>query len=117
MAKVLDCLNRRQMLNSTSISATKLSELAREFAGQGFLSDAVDFYAKANDQEGLAQVLNLAVDEGDYFLFTRIKKTLGLPIEPEDCQRLADRAEELGKLAFAGQARKKAAGPEDRVND
>jgi hypothetical protein len=117
MAKVSDSLTRRQLLNAASTSAAKLSEMGQEFASQGFLSDAVDFFAKAKDREGLARVLDLAMDEGDYFLFTRINKILGLPAGHAECQRLADRAEQLGKLAFAGQARAKTAGPEDRGDD
>ena len=84
MAKVYDSLTLRKLLNTTSTSASKLSEMGQEFASQGFLSDAVDFYAKANDQAGLSQVLDQAMDEGDYFLFTRIKKILGLPAGPKN---------------------------------
>lgn len=108
MPAKLDTISRRKILNDTSADPARLSPLAREFADQGFLSDAVDFFDKGKDSEGLTGLLDKAVAEGDLFLVRRITKILGRKPERDLLLSVAENADKLGKTLFAGQAREMA---------
>jgi hypothetical protein len=108
MAVNLDSINRRRLLNDGSPDPVKLGSLAREFAEQGFLSDAVDFLEKAKDTESLTALLDTAVSEGDLFLVRRILRILGRKPDKDLLLSVAENADRLGKALFAGQAREAA---------
>jgi len=108
-ASRLDCLERRNLMNSREVAPEELVQIGRAYAEAGFLSDAVDFWAMAEDKEGLQGLLIQIIDEGDFFLYRRIKKILNQPFDPSDLGRLAENAERLGKYAFAQQAQNLAA--------
>ena len=93
------------MLNDRNASPDRLMELSRQFVTEGFLSDAVDFAQKAVDEQGLNDLVELAIEDGDYFLLVRIGKALGRELTDEERGRVAERAEVLGKSTFADQAR------------
>ncbi|MDY6850460.1 MAG: hypothetical protein SV487_00070 [Thermodesulfobacteriota bacterium] len=105
MAAKPDCLQRRSLFNSPKAAPEKLAEMAREYAIAGFLPDAVDFFAKAGDEEALDRLLAVVLEEGDYFLFSRIKSILGRETLNEEWEALAGNASRQGKAAFAAQAR------------
>jgi hypothetical protein len=105
VARIPDSLKRRSLLNSKNESPQTLSELGRGFAAEGYLSDAVDFLAKAGDAEGLGELTPRSIEEGDYFLLTKIAKALGRKPEASELEALARNAERLGKLTFAARAR------------
>lgn len=106
MPPKLDCLTRRHLLNAAQAEPDKLGQIGRQLALEGFISDAIDFLAKAGDDDGLESLWELALDEGDYFLVSRISKTLGRRPQRTELERLAQRAAELGKNSFAAQALK-----------
>jgi hypothetical protein len=105
VVRILDCLKRRSLLNSKNESPQTLIGLGRGFAAEGYLSDAVDFLAKAGDTDGLRELTPRAIEDGDYFLLTRITKVLQRKAETSELETLAGNAERLGKLAFAARAR------------
>ncbi|MEW6261607.1 MAG: hypothetical protein AB1641_00890 [Thermodesulfobacteriota bacterium] len=102
----LTALTRRELLNSKEDNPDYYRELGRRFQGEGFLSDAVDFLAKAGDAAGLEALAQAAIEEGDLFLLTKSRKALGRLPEPEELARLADNATRLGKTSFAESARR-----------
>ena len=79
------------------------------------VSDAVDFYEKAKDREALARLLDVVREEGDVFLLGRISRILSLELGENDWLSVAERAEKLGKTAFAAEAYRRAGreGPAD----
>ncbi|MBU2549181.1 MAG: hypothetical protein KKB20_12250 [Proteobacteria bacterium] len=101
----LDSLARRNLLNSRSPDPDKMIRLGRTCLEEGHLSDAVDFLSAIDDETGLETVLETAVDEGDFFIYSRAVKVLERPMEASTLERLAENAERLGKLVFAAQAR------------
>jgi hypothetical protein len=109
MAKEMDCLARRAMFNNQNPIPARLVEAAADFVASGFISDAVDFYSKAGDMTGLEDLLPRAVEDGDYFLLVKIRRALKEPVRSDELERLAERAETLGKKTFAAQARDHAA--------
>jgi len=104
MAKKLDCLKRRNLLNSRTVSTEERIGYGREFMEDGLFSDALDFLGQADDREGLNALLPKIIAEGDVFLFTRLKKLLGQPATPQEWAALAEQAGRLGKATFAAQA-------------
>jgi len=98
-------LARRNLMNSRKAGPEELVHIGRAYAEAGFLSDAVDFLAMAEDKEGLHRLLIQIMDQGDFFLYKKIKKLLNQPFDPGDLGRLAENADRLGKLTFAAQAR------------
>jgi tetratricopeptide (TPR) repeat protein len=102
--KVLGCLTKRDLLNSDKVDPSKLADLGKLYLQEDRLSDAIDFFEKANYREGLDQLRKRCVEEGDFFLYQRLAKSMELPSEPDDLIRLADAALSRGKLYFARSA-------------
>lgn len=104
MAEKLDCMSLRRLLNSKDSSPEKYIAAGRELAENGSLSDAVDFLAKAGNEEDLEKIMETAIEEGDFFLYGRIVKALGRKAGEFELQRILDNADKLGKSSFAAQA-------------
>jgi hypothetical protein len=51
--------------------------------------------------EEMKRLLSQALEEGDYFLFTRLCRAMEYEPGAEELAALARRAEELGKFAYA----------------
>jgi hypothetical protein len=106
MAKKYDlsCLEKRDLLNETAVSLETLLSWGEHYEEVGSLYDAVDFYEKAGAREALARLLKKAQDVGNVFLFHRISRIIGHEPDRDEWLALANRAEELGKPAFAAEA-------------
>lgn len=106
--KQLSCLAKRDLLNEQSAAADVLLSWARHFAEREMLPDAVDFYEKAGAKDQLQELLKVAMEDGDVFLFKRINRCLGREPEQREWLRLAGHAQQLGKDAYAAQALRQA---------
>ncbi len=101
---LLSCLDKRELLNQSAVSVDKLLKWAVLYEQEGMLSDAVDFYERANAAESLEKLLNVAREEGDTFLVGRILRALNREIPAQEWVSLGERARELGKHAYAREA-------------
>ena len=99
--KRLNCLKKRDLLNSSRADKSDLIKLGQTYLQQGLISDCIDFFEKAEYFEGLIQLKEKCADEGDYFLYRRLAKILQDPPSSEEWTHLGDRALDLGKLLFA----------------
>lgn len=104
---MLNCLEKRELLNQSAVSIDKLLDWGALHEESGLINDAVSFYERAGAVEQLEALMETAVAEGDAFLYGRILKALGREVPAETWIALGKRAEELGKLAYAAQAFKK----------
>lgn len=104
---LLGCLEKRDLLNRTAVAVETLVSEGKEFEEAGQLSDAVDFYEKARDHESLSRIFEIAREEADVFLLGRIARILNAPLQAEEWLAVAERAETLGKRAFAAEAFKR----------
>lgn len=95
---------KQQLLFAKEKNEKLLSEYGRKYVQAGWLCDAVDFFARAGDQEGLQGVRQLAREQGDIFLLRRCLNELHLVPEEAEFKELGERAFELGKLQFAREA-------------
>lgn len=110
---VLGCMEKRDIFNKTGVSREDLLLWGDDFLEEGALSDAIDFYARANStgddssssaREALEKIRNLAMEEGDLFLFTKVSRALAREPDPDELKSLAEHAGRLGKELYAAQA-------------
>ena len=106
--KLLNCLKKRDLLNSERVDRTELVKLGERYAEEGRLSDSIDLFEKSEHLEGLVQLKARCVAEGDYFLFHRLARILEDSPTSEEWIRLGDEALGQGKLLFARSAYRQA---------
>jgi hypothetical protein len=95
---------KQQLLHAKDAKPEELRRQGEEFLQAGWLSDAIDFFGKAGDQNGLEKVRDIAIAEGDVFLFRSTLKAMDATASEDQWKELADRALDLGKLQFAREA-------------
>ena len=83
------------------LPVAQLLKWGRLYEEEGLINDAIDFYEKANSPESLENLLPLALQEGDAFIYARLIKALGRQAAADEWIRLGKRAAELGKDDFA----------------
>jgi len=106
--KLPSCLKKRDILNSDKADNSELIRLGQGYLQEGFISDCIDFFEKAEHFEGLLQLKAKCTAEGDYFLYHRLVRILQDSPSPEEWTELGDKALGLGKLLFASLAYKRA---------
>ena len=106
--KLPSCLKKRDLLNSDRVDNSELIKLGQNYLQEGFISDCIDFFEKAEHFEGLIQLKEKCAAEGDYFLYHRLAKILRDSPSPEEWNQLGDKALWLGKLLFASLAYERA---------
>ncbi|HYG75447.1 MAG TPA: hypothetical protein VEK08_10635 [Planctomycetota bacterium] len=94
-------IKKRDLLHSEKSSPAVLSRTAREFLALERYSDALDFFEKANDSEGIAEIKKIALAGGDTFLLARLDRFNAKWVNPEDWQQAASKAEAAGKPSMA----------------
>jgi hypothetical protein len=109
----LSCLEKRDLLNDAAVPLESVLSWGRHYEEAGSLYEAVDFYEKAGAREALERILAKARDAGNLFLFRRICRFLGHQSGAEEWLALANRAEQLGKRAFAAEAYRLGGVPQD----
>ncbi|HOX05658.1 MAG TPA: hypothetical protein PK280_04575 [Planctomycetota bacterium] len=105
-----DPLRRREILYGVDTPAATLSEYGQAYEEEGRFDDALQFFEQARDAKGLGRIKEQAFKLGDAFMLKRIAKAMPEMATPADWERMAKRAEELGKNLFAEQARQALAG-------
>jgi len=102
--KLLSCLKKRDLLNSDKAGKPELIRFGERYLHEGRLSDTIDFFERAEHIEGLTQLKDQCVTEGDYFLLLRLARILADSPSPEEWMRLGDNALTSSKLLFARSA-------------
>jgi tetratricopeptide (TPR) repeat protein len=101
MSKLPDSLKRRDILYGQNTPAEVLREYGDLYLHEGKPNDAVEFFGQACYKEGLQRIRQMAIEEGDLFLFSRAAEFLQEEISPEDWRKLGKKALEQGKHLFA----------------
>jgi hypothetical protein len=76
MAKILSCLKKRDLLHSPNVAGEEIAQYGWEYFKQDRLVDALDFFEKAKDLEGIRRIMERSIEEGDYFLLQQSSKIL-----------------------------------------
>ena len=95
---------KQQLLHAKDAKPEDLSRQGEKFLQAGWLSDAIDFFGKAGDQDGLKKIREITIEEGDTFLFRRTLKAMDETADEKQWKELAERALDQGKLQFAREA-------------
>jgi hypothetical protein len=95
---------RRALTDSPATSPETFRLAGRELLDLNQPAEAVDFFARAGDEEGLRAVLARAVEEGHFFLFLAAAAKLPPP-PPAEVRELLENAEKNGLTLYAAKAR------------
>ncbi|MBW1982600.1 MAG: hypothetical protein JRJ12_15420 [Deltaproteobacteria bacterium] len=110
--KLLSCLKKRDLLNSDKADPSQLRAMGEAYLQQDRISDAIDFFEKAHYTEGLSELKQRCIQEGDFFLFKRLSQILSFSPDTQEWEILGDNALKQGKLLFARAAYEAAGLPE-----
>ena len=106
--KLPDYRLRQKLLYVDKVSPQDLQNYGDLFFEEGRLSDALDFYQKANHNNGLQKIKEAAFNSGDVMLWKQAAKILNLELKPADWESIGHKAIELKKYSFAQHALKEA---------
>jgi hypothetical protein len=101
-------LKKRRLLNERELRPELCREYGEKFLALDWWEDALEFFLKASDAEGLEKIKNHCLETGDAYLLAR----LGVRQEPKIWRQVAERALDLGKLRFARRAYEQAGDPD-----
>lgn len=105
-----DWRQKQQVLYEGKATRDQRLEIARRLLEREMESEAVDYLEMERDEDLLRKILERAADRGDAFLYRRAAAALGWTPAAADWERVAARAEALGKGSFARMARAAAGG-------
>jgi hypothetical protein len=106
--KLPDYRLKQKILYADQTNPQILKNYGDMFFAEENLSDALDFYQKANFTEGLLKIKNAVLESGDVMLFGRTATALNLELKPTDWENIGRTAISLKKYLFARHALKKA---------
>lgn len=98
-------IQKRDQLHGPKTSPKALSAAARGYLAKEAYSDALDFFEKANDRDGIAEIKKVALAQGDSFLLFRLQRFDPKLVAEADWQAVAAKAESLKKDSMAAFAR------------
>jgi hypothetical protein len=104
----LSFIKKRELLFSAQTPPAALKMRGRELLEQGLFDDALEFFIKAQDHEGMEKILEECRRTGDAFTFEATLRALGRAAAREEWERMAQTALDSGQLWFAYRAFEKA---------
>jgi hypothetical protein len=103
--KILQWKARRALIDSRrQVPADDLRQAGLSLLEGGYLSEALDFLGKAGDQGAIRELASRAVEEGDFFLYSLARQSLGEPPVPKELFLLAENARRLGLSSYERKA-------------
>ena len=106
-SKIPGPLERRHLIERDLAPAQAL-KTAEAYLAEGRVLEAVEFLAKAGDQERLRELRRQARETGDVFLLRAVADAMGEAPDREEWLALAAAAEASGKQRYAVDARRQA---------
>ena len=106
--KLYDYRLKQKILYIDKVNPHVLQNYGNLFLEEGLLSDALDFYQKANDNSGMQKIKDISFDRGDVMLFQQVAKALHMELKPADWESIGQKAISLKKYLFAQHALERA---------
>ncbi len=94
-------MEKQKILYRDNTSLTELIAYGDKYLEVGRISDAIDFYQKANHIKGLEKIKDMTVADGDVMEFQHALKALNKNASIEEWNRIGKQALELKKYTFA----------------
>ncbi len=104
-AKIPDPLERRHLVEK-ELPPDQARAIAEAYLAEDRWVDAIDFLAIAGAGEGLAELRQRAIAQGDAFLLRAIAAAQGRPPSRDDWHKLAAAATAHGRERYALEARR-----------
>lgn len=100
MSLLPNAISKRDLLYGAKNSTH--SQTGAKFEAEGWLSDALDFYHKADDSSALLRIQQKAAKEGNAFLVLKAARFLKQSGDPTGTiLEVARKSEELGMIRYA----------------
>jgi hypothetical protein len=114
MSKILSCLKKRDLLHNPNISMDELVQYGWEYLKQERPVDALDFFEKAQNVEGIQRIREWGLEQGDPFLLQQTSKMLKEQVPEESWRKVGEKAKAAGRHQQALMAFK-AVADEDKI--
>jgi hypothetical protein len=101
MPKIFSCLKKRNLLHDPQVGGNQLILVGQEYFQQGRLADALDFFEKAKNPEGIRKVMGRSIEEGDPFLLQQTGRLLGETVAEEIWRKVGENALADGRFLQA----------------
>ena len=98
MVKVLTSLKKRDLLHNPEIKKNELSQYGNDYYDKNKLADALDFFQKAEDMDGVRRIMERSIEEGDPFLLQQTRKILKETISEEIWRKVGQKALDEGRF-------------------
>jgi hypothetical protein len=100
LSNLPSAIAKRDLLHGAKNSSH--AQTAQKFESEGWISDAIDFYNKAEDRASLLRLQNAAAAEGNAFLVLKVVRLLKQGDSELDAVRtVAAKAEAQGMVRYA----------------
>jgi len=103
-----DYRSKQKILYIDRTSPADLQKYGDSFFEDDRLSDAIEFYEKANYEAGLQKIKDVAFERGDVMFFQQAARGLRMDLKPADWNAVGQKAMALKKYSFARIAFQKA---------
>lgn len=104
------------MLHNQNIGSGEFAQYGWEYLKQERPVDALDFFERAQDLEGIRKIREWSLEEGDPFLLQQTSKLLKEPVSGESWRKVMEKAQAAGRLRQALIAAK-ALGDEEKIRE
>ena len=102
MAKgILNCLKKRDLIQEAGANQEALRRLGREYMSQDRSLEALELLEAGQDREGLEELREKGLNEGDPFLFRQACKLLKRTPDPTDWLKIGEKALAVGRYQQA----------------
>jgi hypothetical protein len=93
MAKAfLSCLKKRDLIQEVTTSRETLIKFGQEYLRQGRWLEALEFFERAPDPDGLETLKKRGLEEGDPFLYKQACRFLKEGPDPADWKLIGEKA-------------------------
>ncbi len=104
-SKIPNPLDRRHLIEK-NLSRAPALEIAEAYLAAGRTVEAVDFLAKADARDRLAELRSGAVEAGDVFLLRMVARAMEEPPGRAEWSAIAAAAEAAGRDGYAADAKR-----------
>jgi hypothetical protein len=116
MSSLLSCLKKRDLLHNPNIGQNEYAQYGWDYFKQDRPVDALDFFEKAQDREGIRRIREWSLEQGDPFLLQQTSKLLKEPVPEDSWRKVVERSQAAGRLQQALTAAK-ALADEEKIQE
>ncbi len=101
MSSLLSCLKKRDLLHNQNIGSREFSQYGWDYLKQDRPVDALDFFEKAQDLEGIRKIREWSLEQGDPFLLQQTSRLLKETVPEDLWRKVLGKAQAEGRLQQA----------------